>query len=80
MVQSVDGAESRQLTTNPLDTAPAWSLAGEYIAFLTDRTGGWEIWVMKANGSAQAPLFGAALDGLTLDYAFAGERAIDWAR
>jgi hypothetical protein len=58
--------------------SPAWSPDGNYIAFLTDRTGAWEIWIMKANGSAQASLFGTELDGLTLDYAFAGERAIDW--
>ena len=60
--------------------SPAWSPDGEHIAFLTDRAGVWEIWIMKANGGAQAPLFGTELDGLTLDYAFAGERAIDWTR
>lgn len=58
--------------------SPAWSPDGDHIAFLTDRSGAWEIWIMKANGTAQAPLFGSELDGLTLDYAFAGERAIDW--
>jgi TolB protein len=59
--------------------SPAWSPDGNYIAFLTDRTGAWEIWIMKANGSAQVSLFDTELDGLTLDYAFAGERAMDWA-
>jgi hypothetical protein len=128
MVQSVDGQESWQLTTNPYDTtpawspdgtkvaflrrqhdhweiyvidvntaqqarltstpavdgvaassvSPAWSPDGDHIAFLTDRTGEWGIWVMAADGSAQGPLFTTELDGLTLDYAFAGERAIDW--
>lgn len=135
MVQSVDGQESWQLTTNPYDTtpawspdgtkvafvrrqhdhweiyvidmatgkqtrltntpartdgaspldsvaassvSPAWSPDGKVLAFLTDRTGAWEIWVMNADGSTQAPQFGAELEGLTLDYAFAGERAIDW--
>jgi Tol biopolymer transport system component len=66
--------------------SPAWSPDGKYIAFLTDRaastTAGdeWQIWVMKADGSAQAPLFGTELNGLTLEYAFASERAIDWTR
>jgi hypothetical protein len=66
--------------------SPAWSPDGQYLAFLTDRaastaTGGvWDIWVMKADGSDQGPLFGSELSGLTLTYAFAGERALDWAR
>jgi Tol biopolymer transport system component len=70
---SVDGVAAHSVS-------PAWSPDGEHIAFLTDRAGAWEIWIMKANGSGQAPLFGDELDGLTLDYAFAGERAIDWTR
>jgi hypothetical protein len=60
--------------------SPAWSPDGEYLAFLTDRTGEWEIWAMKADGSAQGPLFSTELKGLTLQYAFASERAIDWTR
>jgi hypothetical protein len=141
MVQSVDGQDSWQLTTDPYDTtpawspdgtkvafvrrqhdhweiyvvdvntgqqtrltttpaltdgsspvdsvaassvSPAWSPDGNYIAFLTDRAasttagGAWQIWVMKADGSAAAPLFDTELNGLTLNYVFAGERAIDW--
>jgi TolB protein len=129
MIQSVDGQDSWQLTTDPYDTtpvwspdgtkvafvrrqhdhweiyvidvttgqqtrltdtpalsdetatssvSPAWSPDGKYIAYLTDQTGEWEIWVMKADGSEQAPLFGTELDGLTLVYAFASERALDW--
>jgi hypothetical protein len=89
----VDVATGRQtrLTTTPnvagtsaIDgtpgnsVSPAWSPDGKYIAFLTDRTGSWQIWVMNADGSTQAPLFTTQLKGLTLDYAFAGERAIDW--
>ncbi|MFC2031588.1 TolB family protein [Chloroflexota bacterium] len=72
--------------------SPAWSPApleggtqqgqsatgAGHIAFLTDRSGEWEIWVMEADGSNQRPLFDSELDGLVLAYAFAGERAISW--
>jgi hypothetical protein len=128
-IQSVDGQESSQLTSDPKDTSsvwspsgeqvafvhrqhdhweiyvvdvntgqrtrltetpawadgtaansvsPAWSPDGKSIAFLTDRTGKWQIWVMNADGSNERPLFDTALKGLTLQYAFAGERAISW--
>jgi TolB protein len=70
-VPSLDGWAAHSVS-------PAWSPDGHYIAFLTDRTGEWEIWVMDANGNNPRPLFGTDLDGLTLDYAFVGERAISW--
>ena len=81
-----DGGNLRRLTDTPdkpdgtvgNSVSPAWSPDGRHIAFLTDRSGAWEIWIMAANGSGQAPMFDTALDGLALDYAFVGERAIDW--
>ena len=78
MVQSVDGQEAFQLTSDPKDISPAWSQYGNYIAFLTDRSGQWEIWVANSDGSNSRPLLDTELEGLTLDYASAGERAIDW--
>lgn len=83
-----DGGNLRRLTDTPAradgtvanSVSPAWSPDGRYIAYLTDRSGAWEIWIMAADGSGQAPMFGSALDGLALDYAFVGERAIDWTR
>jgi Tol biopolymer transport system component len=60
--------------------SPAWSPDGNYIAFLTDRTGRWEIWVMRADGSNPRPMFDTALDGVNLDYSFQAERAISWTR
>jgi TolB protein len=58
--------------------SPAWSPDGNYVAFLTDRSGEWEIWVMEADGGSHESLFDMELDDLTLEYAYAGERAIDW--
>jgi hypothetical protein len=58
--------------------SPAWSPDGDYLAFLTDRTGKWEIWEMTATGNGQEPMFDTELEGLRLDYAFVGERAISW--
>lgn len=66
--------------------APAWSPDGKHLAFLTDRTGEWEIWVAAASGSGLAgrndpkSMFGSELDGLMLEYSFGGERALSWTR
>lgn len=84
VIDVATGQQTRLTDTPALDgvaassVSPAWSPDGKYIAYLTDQTGEWEIWVMKADGSEQAPLFGTELDGLTLAYAFASERALDW--
>jgi Tol biopolymer transport system component len=90
-----DGRNLSRLTDTPerpdgqpgSSASPAWSPAppegatgGQHIAFLTDRTGQWGIWIMKANGSEQQPMFDSALDGLTLEYASVAERAISWTR
>jgi hypothetical protein len=85
-VVDASGSNLTRLTNTPAlpdgtpgnSVAPAWSPDGNYIAFLTDRTGEWAIWVMEADGSSQRPMFDGELDGLTLNYAFNGERVISW--
>lgn len=83
---NADGSGLMRLTDTPAlpdgtaanSVSPAWSPDGNYIAFLTDRNGEWEIWVMETDGSNARRLFDTELAGLKLDYSFAGERAIDW--
>lgn len=61
------------------NTAPTWSPDGSQIAFVTDRTGQWEIWIMNADGSNQRPMFSnGALADLTLSYAGVDERMLSW--
>jgi TolB protein len=85
-VVDAGGHNLKRLTDTPVrfdgvvgnSVAAAWSPNGQYIAFLTDRTEKWEVWVMRADGRDQKPMLGQALSGLPLDYAFAGERALSW--
>jgi TolB protein len=85
-VVDADGRNPTRLTETPEQpdgqpgnsAAPAWSPSGQYLVFLTERSGQWEIWVVEADGSNQQPMFESALDGLTLEYTFQGERAIAW--
>lgn len=61
------------------NAAPVWSPDGSQIAFLTDRTGRWEIWIMNADGSNQRPMFSnGALNGIEFDYAGVDERMLSW--
>jgi uncharacterized protein YraI len=61
------------------NAAPVWSPDGSQIAFLTDRTGQWEIWVMNADGSDQRPLFANdVLESINLNYAGVDERMLSW--
>jgi WD40-like Beta Propeller Repeat len=87
-VVDADGRNLKRLTDTPQQTngavgnsaAPAWSPDGQYLAFLTDRSGKWEMWVMRADGSGQRPMFAKALEGLKLEYGGVGERAISWTK
>ena len=85
-VVNADGRNLTRLTNTPLrpdcipgnSTSPTWSPNGKYVAYLTDQTGTWEVWVLRADGSNPRPLFHTALDGLTVEYGFLAERALSW--
>ncbi len=50
-VKSVAGATITQITDGAFnDAQPAFDSAGKRIAFTSDRSGQWDIWVMDANG------------------------------
>jgi dipeptidyl aminopeptidase/acylaminoacyl peptidase len=79
--KEVDGAMRFVPTENQQwnNAAPAWSPDGHSIAFLTDRSGWWEIWVINADGSNQRPMFpGGVLDQLTFSYTGVDERMLSW--
>jgi TolB protein len=88
-----DGSGRVRLTETPLwapvqpenngklwnNASPAWSPDGSSIAFVTDRTGRWEIWVMNADGSNPRPLFSEEVNNqLQLSYEFVDERVLSW--
>ena len=61
------------------NAAPVWSPDSSQIAFVTDRTGQWEIWIMNVDGSNQRPMFSnGALDGIELNFAGVDERMLSW--
>jgi hypothetical protein len=90
--QRIRGEEGRAWN----NTAPAWSPDGSQIAFLTDRAGRWEVWVMpapgahrpgtgqaqvNADGGDQRPLFGEDVQAqLRLEYHSVDERMISWGK
>jgi len=90
---NADGSGRVRLTKTPLyafadnpDSARQWNNASPVfspdsteIAFLTDRTGRWEIWAMNIDGSNQRPLFPQAInDQLAIRYEGNDARMLGW--
>lgn len=69
------------LEDNYSSAAPAWSPDSKQIAFVTNRTGQWEFWVMNADGSNQRPLLPANLaKQIPVTYNQVDERLISWSK
>ena len=51
-VANIDGTALRNLSNNPaIDTSPTWSPTGQQIAFISDRSGSPQLWVMDSDGT-----------------------------
>lgn len=79
------GQGDTRLTPSPMfeapqnSVAPNWSPDGKWIAFLTDRRGKWEIWIIQPDGSRQQPLFSPGiLEGIEFHYEAQSEQVLDW--
>ena len=89
-VINADGGGRARLTETPIDVslagkpawnnvAPTWSPDGSKIAFLTDRSGRWEIWTMGADGSNQRPLLPATVGAkLAFQHSTDDDRVLSW--
>jgi hypothetical protein len=54
---NADGTNQQRVTANPAeDSEPAWSPDGEWLAFVSQRDGNDEIYIMKANGNSARQL------------------------
>ncbi|MDM8519266.1 SH3 domain-containing protein [Anaerolineales bacterium HSG6] len=61
------------------NVAPAWSPDGQLVAFVTNREGSWQVWVMNVDGSDPRPMFSDEIQAkLDIQYNYVDERVISW--
>lgn len=61
-ILQTDGSTRRLTETPAHETTPAWSPAGTWIAFASDRAGSWDIWVIASTGGTPVQLTGGPPD------------------
>lgn len=86
--KTVDGRTMVRLTSDPADDAmPAWSPDGESIAFASNRSGSWDLWIMSRDGGQPTQLTANAdhelhptfsPDGRTIAYSRQNGRSGRW--
>ena len=60
---SVEGGENRPLTrTDKRDRSPRWSPDGEVLAFLSNRSGSWQVWTIHPDGGEATQLTDLPVD------------------
>jgi len=55
-VMKAGGFSPARLTSDPSDTAPAWSPDGKRVAFISARSGNWELYLIDAAGGKETQL------------------------
>jgi Tol biopolymer transport system component len=61
-ILEADGRTRRLTDTPSHESTPAWSPAGTWIAFASDRAGNWDIWVIASTGGTPVRVTTGALD------------------
>lgn len=72
------GSSARRLTTDGQNTRPAWSPDGEQVAFLSDRSGDFQLWRMPVAGGAATKLTELPVSNNGWEYRMASLVDVDW--